>query len=89
MKIKTHTQYKIINKNYLRYVSITLCFPASNGCEFGEKASILDYWLILRPEISFWGKTIVVAMVTKMVAMVTIVVAKGMEPVAMEFMAVA
>ena len=47
------------------------------------------YWLILRPEISFWGKIIVVAMVTKMVAMVTIVVAMGMEPVAMEFMAVA
>ena len=46
------------------------------------------YWLILRSEISFWGKKMVVAMVTKVVTMVTIMVAMEMEPVAMEFMAV-
>ena len=47
------------------------------------------YWLILRSEISFWGKLGLVAMVTKVVAMVTIAVAMEMESVAMRFMAVA
>ena len=76
------------NKNYLRYVSITLSFPAPNWSEIVEKASIWDYWLILRSEISSRGKTVVVAMVTELVAIVTIMVAMEMKPVAREFMAI-